>query len=123
MTPPHMHMSLELLFNAGMLPINTVGEPGAHGATVLGTQGCGVNTPSLAAVAAATTGFDIELHIPNGIMLAMGLLSIMVAAGLFEVNTLFDGSTISVAGAAPKLHIIIAPVHTHIPIRDSFFNY
>jgi hypothetical protein len=120
-----MHINLELLFSAGILPINTVGEPGAHGATVLGTQAAGVNTPNFAAVAAATTGLAIELHIPNGKILTMGLLSIMVAAGLLDVKTLLFGITIRLDGATPKLHCIIAPVHTHMPIEDSFLiiNY
>ena len=28
-TPPHMHISLEVLFSAGMFPSSTVGAPGA----------------------------------------------------------------------------------------------
>lgn len=38
----------------------------------MGTQGAGEKTPSLAAVAAATTGFDIVPHIPKVGMLAIG---------------------------------------------------
>jgi hypothetical protein len=75
-TPAHMHINFELLFNAGILPINTVGEPGAQGATVLGTQGPGVKTGPFQLV-----GFDGELHTPKGKILTMGLLSMMVAAG------------------------------------------
>jgi hypothetical protein len=118
-----MHINLELLFSAGILPINTVGEPGAHGATVLGIQAAGVKTPNFAAVAAATAGFEIVLHIPKGKILTMGLLSIMVAAGFIDVNTFFAGNTINVAGATPKLHAIFAPVHTHIPIKALLRNY
>ena len=72
-----------------MLAIMTVGAPGAHGATVTGTHGIGVSTPKAAAVAAATIGFEGELHIPNGGMLTMGLLSIMFAAGV-PVRTAID---------------------------------
>jgi hypothetical protein len=53
-TPPHVHINVEGAFSAGLLPIMTVGEPGAHGAVVTGIQGCGVNTPIAADVAAAT---------------------------------------------------------------------
>jgi hypothetical protein len=99
-----------------MLPINTVGEPGAQGETVLGIQGMGVKTPIAAAVAAATCGLAREVHIPKGNILTMGLLSIMVAAGWFEVSTLLVGNTMNVLGAAPNVHINVAPLHTHIPI-------
>ena len=51
----------------------TVGDPGAHGAGVFGMQGCGVNTPMAADVAAATWGFASEVHMPNGIMFVMGM--------------------------------------------------
>jgi hypothetical protein len=56
MTPPHMHISLELLFNAGILPSRTVGAPGSQGAMVMGIQGMGVRAPKAAAVAATTIG-------------------------------------------------------------------
>ena len=46
--------------------------PGVHGAVVAGMHGAGENTPSLAAVAAATTGLDIVPHIPNVGMLTIG---------------------------------------------------
>jgi hypothetical protein len=65
-------MHLLELFNAGSESINTVGDPGTHGAGMTGTQGMGVSTPSAAAVAAATMGFARELHIPNGGMFMMG---------------------------------------------------
>src|SRR5438067_13178294 len=81
MTPPQVHISFEELVSAGMLPISTVGAPGTHGAGVTGTHGMGVNTPRAAAVAAATVGFDGELHMPNGGIFTMGALSMMVAAG------------------------------------------
>ena len=72
MTPAQMHMHLLVLFSAGMLAINTVGAPGTHGAGVAGTHGMGVRTPNAAVVAAATLGFAIELHIPNGMMFNIG---------------------------------------------------
>jgi len=72
-TPAHMHMHFEELFKAGIFPIMTVGDPGTHGATVLGIQGIGVSTPSAAAVAEATVGLARDVHIPNGGMFANGL--------------------------------------------------
>src|SRR5438270_12945776 len=56
MTPAQVHMHWNVLFRAGMPPIRTVGEPGAHGAGVTGIQGTGVRIPRAAAVAAATAG-------------------------------------------------------------------
>ena len=55
-TPPQLQVSLLLLFNAGILAINTVDEPGAHGDGVTGIHGTGVKTPIAADVAAATCG-------------------------------------------------------------------
>jgi len=43
-----------------------VGFPGVHGADKHGMQGIGDKTPKAAAVAAATVGFAMEWHIPNG---------------------------------------------------------
>jgi hypothetical protein len=86
-----------------MPAIKTVGEPGTQGAGVTGTQGIGVNTPNAAAVAAATVGFDGDVHMPNGMMFTNGLLSMMFASG-GPVIVRFCGNTINVLGARPKLH-------------------
>src|SRR5258707_11337523 len=110
--PPQLHISFELLFSAGILPIITVGDPGAQGAAVTGTHGMGVSTPSAAAVAAATIGFDGELHIPNGGIFAIGMLTIIVAAGGPPPMVAFVGSTTRLLRATPKLHCLIAPMHT-----------
>jgi hypothetical protein len=75
----------------------------------------GVSTPSAAVVAEATTGFAIEEHMPKGGMLTMGAWSMMVAAGV-PVRVRLVGKTIRLAGAAPKLHAIIAPMQTCIAI-------
>ena len=53
--------------------IITVGEPGVQGDVVAGTHGCGVKTPSAAAVAAATCGFAGDWHMPNGMILVIGM--------------------------------------------------
>lgn len=65
-----MHFESEV--SAGLLPIITVAEPGTHGAGIAGMHGIGVSTPSAAAVAAATVGFDRLVHTPNGLMLSIG---------------------------------------------------
>ena len=76
--PAHAHMTVEEAVSAGLLPIITVGLPGAHGAAITGIH---------AAVADCTCGFAMLLHIPNGIIFTLGLLSIIVAAGLEQPNT------------------------------------
>jgi len=40
-------------------------------------QGIGVSTPNAAAVAAATVGFAIDMHIPNGMMFIIEMWSMM----------------------------------------------
>jgi len=117
-TPPHMHVQVEELFNTGMPPSITVAEPGAHGATVFGIHGIGVNTPSAAAVADATVGLASDMQTPNVGMFTIGLLSMMLAAGA-PTMVLLVGSTLSALGAAPKLHIIIEPAVMNIGISRS----
>jgi hypothetical protein len=97
--------------------MRTVGEPVTHGAIVTGTQGIGVSTPIAAAVAAMTVGFDGLEHMPNGGTLTIGAKSMMVAAGA-PVSVRLTGKTANAAGAAPKLHCIIAPAHTWQPIES-----
>ncbi len=87
-----------------MPPISTVGAPGFQGLTTTGMQGCGVNTPNAAAVAAATIGLLGVMHIPNGMMFFMGMKSMMVAAGWKPESTRFSGVTINVEGAMPNEH-------------------
>ncbi len=81
MTPNQLHMHFDRLSSAGWLAIITVGAPGTHGEAVAGTHGCGVSTPIAAAVAAATWGLVGALHMPNGMMLVLGMWSMMLAAG------------------------------------------
>jgi hypothetical protein len=116
--PPQVHISLELLLRAGIPPTRTVGEPGTHGASVTGMHGMGVKTPIAAAVAAATVGFEGEVHIPKGMMFTNGLLSMILAIGMV-VLTLLRGRTMRELGAKPKLHLSIAPPHT---FRPNLFN-
>lgn len=112
MTPPKLHMHLEMLSSAGMFAISTLDAPGTHGEEVAGTQGMGVSTPCAAAVAAATVGFDGELQVPKGMMFTIGTWSMIFAAGGPSAITLFFGSTTSVDGAAPKVHCSMAPMET-----------
>lgn len=112
MTPPQIQLHVEVLFKAGMPPSMTVAEPGAHGAGVLGMQGIGVSTPSAAAVAEATVGLAMDMHMPKGAMFAIGWLSMILAAGVPPALHLLAGSTLSVEGAMPNVHIIMAPETT-----------
>src|ERR1041385_3078000 len=91
-TPAQVHINCDALSSAGALPSSTVTAPGTHGAGVFGMHGMGVRTPRAAAVAAATIGFAIDMHMPNGIMLTIGTWSMMLASGV-TVNTLLVGST------------------------------
>ena len=115
MTPPHVHMHVDELFSAGMLPISTIGDPGVHGDVVTGMHGWGVSTPRAADVAAATCGFDGVVHMPNGGMFTFGLKSMMLAAGA-DASTLLAGATTRELGATPKLQVIIAPATTSCPM-------
>jgi hypothetical protein len=53
---------------------------GAHGSSVAGTHGAGVNAPAFAAVAACTAGFAGDLHIVNDWMFLIGRTSLTVAS-------------------------------------------
>lgn len=111
-TPSHKHINVEGLFKVGKVPNITVGFPTIQGATVAGTHGIGVKTPSAAAVAAITAGFVGEEHIPNVIIFAKGLLSMIEAAGLLDTIVLAIGRTIIEDGATPKVHFNKAPITT-----------
>jgi hypothetical protein len=97
--------------SAGKLFTNTLGLPGIHGATVAGIQGICCSTPKAAAVAAATVGFANDLHIPNGIMFAIGLKSIMFAIH-FLLSIVGGFITIKLDGDAPKEHFKEALMQT-----------
>ncbi|MCL7412004.1 MAG: hypothetical protein M8353_00085 [ANME-2 cluster archaeon] len=116
--PAQVHISFELSLRAGWFATSTLGEPGAQGAVVTGIQGIGVKTPRAAAVADATVGFAIEVHITKGIMFNIGTLSIIVAIGVLVV-TILTGRTVIELGAVPKLHFSIAPLHTREPMYST----
>ena len=78
---PRAQVNTDVLLSAGIFATNTVGAPGIHGAGVVGIQGTGVGTPIAAAVAETKAGFVGDMHMPNGRMLTIGLLSMIFAAG------------------------------------------
>lgn len=112
MTPAQLHMHWLLLVRTDIFPAVTVGAPGTQGAEVAGTQGMGVKTPIAAEVAEATVGFAMDLHTPKDGMFAMGLKSMVVAAGFLSIITICPGRMVSGAGAAPIEHWRSAPVVT-----------
>ena len=52
------------------------------------------------------------MHIANGMMLTIGLWSMMFAAGWLPDNTRLAGNTTRLDGAMPKLHTSCAPLTT-----------
>lgn len=109
MEPPHIHMHLSPPDIIGS-PLNKhVGFTGIHGATTAGTHGIGVKTPKAAAVAAATVGLEIVLHIPKDIMFTIGIKSIIVATGNPAANTGNFGGTTKGTEATPNEQLHKAP--------------
>jgi hypothetical protein len=101
-------MHLALLISAGCPMIFTC-PAGAQGAAMTGMQGIGVSTPIAAAVADATVGLAIDWHIPNGMIFAIGMLSMIVAMSMLPHFGRKGMITISDEGAIPKLHWSMAP--------------
>ena len=118
-SPPHAHMVVQPECSAGCPSTMTLVAPGVHGDVVTGTHGAGVNAPSLAAVAAATVGFDIVPHIPNVGMLTIGAKAMMLAAGVSQVTGVPVGTTVSGTGMGGMAieHEINAPLLTSGGIR------
>src|SRR4051794_19947205 len=112
-------MHLDAAVATGVLPHSTVGDPGSQGPTVTGTHGIGVSTPRAAAVAAATIGLASEVHIPNGRMLTIGTVSVIVANGRFVPIVRLTGKTTSDEGATPNEHISSAPLTIGWPISGT----
>src|SRR6266540_2426097 len=61
-TPPQVHMHVEVLVRAGAPLIIVIGAPGTQGVLVTGMHGIGVSTPSAAVVAVATVGLVGVIH-------------------------------------------------------------
>jgi hypothetical protein len=79
-------------------------------------QGMGVNAPIAAEVAAATCGFASVLHMPNGEMFTIGMLSRIVASGCGPWLTRLTGNTVNDPGARPSLQRSLAPFVTSFGI-------
>ena len=92
-TPPIVQVQVLVLLRAGWPRTITVGEPGAQGPAVAGTQGVG--TPDAAAVS--------TLHVPNGRILAMGIESMILAVG-FTSPVTTGTRTARTEGADPDVH-------------------
>jgi hypothetical protein len=90
--------------------MSVIGDIGSHGVSA-GTHGIGVKTPSAAAVAAATSGLAKLVHIPNVGML-IGVIDMIVAAGLSSIITIDVGRTSRDAGARPNEQRTRAPMFT-----------
>jgi hypothetical protein len=99
-------MHLHVTSTAGAPRRSTVGTPGTH-TSVTGMHGIGVSTPSAAAVAAATSGFDGVMHMPNGMIFTIGAASRMLAEGVSVVTV--GTTTLNGEGATPNVHINTAP--------------
>lgn len=88
----------------GIGPPKAVGEPTIQGAGVTGIQADGA--PS----AAITAGLAGLVHRPNGGILTIGILLIILAAGLPLIKIRFSGNTLIGTGATPNEHCINDPV-------------
>src|SRR3981189_2989955 len=86
---------------------------------VIGIQGCGVNTPSAADVAAATCGLARLMHMPNGMMLTIEMWSMMLAAYWLPPITRLVGKTTRLDGVVPNEHISVALLTTCIGMAVS----
>jgi len=73
--------------------MQTFGDPGVQDAGITGMHETGVSTPCAAAVAAATCGLLGVVHITNGLIFTIGLLSVIVPAAIFPALTLITGGT------------------------------
>jgi hypothetical protein len=102
--PPHMHMHVSVSLKHGPAVDIMFGFDEIQGATIAGTHGIGVSTPSAAAVAAATVGFERVEHIPNDAMFNIGTKSMIVATGIPQIRTGTFGRTTSGHGAIPNEH-------------------
>ncbi len=117
--PAHAHIHWQSCVNKGLPSINSALPDAIHD-DVCGTQGCGVSTPSAAAVAAATCGFARDVHIPKDGMFTPPAASIMVA--IVFPSHICVGALVAVNwhGAVPKVHISVAPVVINIAIFIPF---
>src|SRR3954447_15106441 len=105
--PPKEQLVVHGKLRAGVPDTVTSGLPGVQG-TGIGVHGCGVRTPMAADVALATAGLSSDVHKPKGLTFTLPTLSSTVASGLPSTKTCLSGRTLSVPGARPKEHVIVA---------------
>jgi hypothetical protein len=113
--PPYAHRSFASPDNPGVPEIKGPLPP-IQVPTGAGMQGCGVRTPSAAAVAEATSGLDTVVQSPQGDTEASGTASLIVAAGIPPAKTPALAA-FSVPGAVPNEQTYVAPETTAIPIN------
>jgi len=95
--------------------------PGVHGATKTGMQGIGVKVPIAAAVAEATCGLDIDLHIPKEAIFSIGVKSIIFPICIFPMVGRKGSIITKLVGEAPKEHSNVAPLHTGFAIHLDYY--
>lgn len=121
--PLHAQEHVEPAVRAFWPATVTPAAPGDQGAVTTGTQGMGVSVPEAAEVAAATWGFAVVLHMPNGEMFCMGTKSFTVAVGIPAPSTICTGRIASEPGASPSLHRSLAPSPTSFGIRGAYTSH
>jgi len=82
-------------------------------------QGMGVRCPWCAAVAAATTGFANERHLPKGAIFTMDLWSEIFAIGLPLRNTVRDGKTVNLDFLSPNVHDMSAVLAINVAMDST----
>ena len=113
--PPHMHIHISPPHTTDPVDKSACGLLEIQGDDIAGTHGIGVNvkTPNAAAVAAAvaaaTVGFAMVVHIPKDKTFIIGIKSAMQATGIPEAKTGVLGITMSDEGAIPQEHLQSAP--------------
>ena len=120
--PAYTHVSLQSCARHGFPPIRTLFPSGIK-LIVCGMQGCGVRTPSAAAVAEATSGLVSVVHSPKGPTFTRDAASNIVAAGFPSASTTAFCVTLSGAGAVPKEHIRFAPIAVSVLIHFLLFTH
>lgn len=120
--PPNPQVNVHPTVRHGFPPASVVVCAAVHVPAGTSVQGCGVNTPSAAAVAACTAGFISDVHMANGGRFVLGAQSVTVATGIFPISTFVCDVTFNTLGAVPKVHMHCVPVVTYtIPTHLTSF--
>lgn len=78
---PFAQINWESLQRQGAPAAIIAGLVGSHVPAAISIHGWGVNTPNAAAVAEATCGFAIDVHMPKDDTLLFACISLIVAIG------------------------------------------